>query len=367
MSQHTAYSLNIFFAANNFANNAQLLLNTIEKKNEEKNILDILIPSALNAAISIELYFKCLYVLENIDVIGIENIERKFNKHRHDIGKLFADFNNETQDGIKDTFHTYVKTESMLKLKSQFEKLLDKPFEYDLHASLTENRLAFDNLRYVFIQSKWGSLTGTEALRMAAISQIREKNPRWYTEQEQLRLPSIVSNTSSENKKNYTSFDIFKHAERFAKAVYFINEQGIPQGMPYGMPLCSFVNSALTVELYLKSLLHIETNNFAHTHNLTELFDSLSVNSQTQIQSLYDHFKQTDVQHLRQKKALETAMGRKIDDSFRVTLSDMSHAFIDYRYAHEKRFHSFMCYIPIKMAVLSQIKILKPEFFLNRS
>jgi hypothetical protein len=317
----------------------------------------------LNAAISIELYFKCLYVLENIDVIGIENIERKFQKYRHDIGKLFVNLNNETQDGIKDTFHTYVKTERTLDLKSQFEKILGKPIEYDLHTSLSENRLAFDNLRYVFDQSNLGSLTGTEALRMAVISQIRKINPRWYTEQEKLILPSIVSNTPSENTKSYTSLDIFKHAEKFAKAVYFINEQGIP----HGMPLCSFVNSALTLELYLKSLLHIETNNFAHTHNLTELFDLLSTDSQTQIQTFYDHFKKTDGQHLGQKKALETAMRQKIDDTFGVTLSDMSHAFIDFRYAHEKRFRTFMCYIPIKMALLSQIKILKPEFFLNRS
>jgi hypothetical protein len=35
MPKHTAYSHNIFVAANDFASNAQLLLNTIENKNIE--------------------------------------------------------------------------------------------------------------------------------------------------------------------------------------------------------------------------------------------------------------------------------------------------------------------------------------------
>ena len=55
-----------------------------------------------------------------------------------------------------------------------------------------------------------------------------------------------------------------------------------------------------------------------------------------------------------------------MDDSFQTVLSDMSRAFVELRYAHEKKFRAFNGYMPVKLAILERIKQLRPAFFLAR-
>ena len=128
MKPSLTYTSNIFYTANDFAGCSDFLLNTIERTGE----WDLMFSAILNAAISIELYFKCLYALENIENVGIEKISQIFNEFRHDVGKIFEKLTQQRQDAITDTFIEYTKSDRMIKQKTEIEKFSNRPFSRNL-------------------------------------------------------------------------------------------------------------------------------------------------------------------------------------------------------------------------------------------
>lgn len=137
----------------------------------------MLLPSTINAALSLELYFKSLYVLER-------NADFKINgRHSHDFSVLFEELSESTKQSFTEGFNNALAVRDMNDVKimeSRFAILVPR----DLKSNLVEWSTVFTGVRYVYdfvVKSK-----GTQKTMMffpeieaVAIAIILQREPTW--------------------------------------------------------------------------------------------------------------------------------------------------------------------------------------------
>lgn len=109
--------------------------------------MNFLIPSTVNAAFALELYFKSLYFLEK----G-KNF-KKDNKYSHDISALYKELNNSTRQNIESVFNELIKKRNMNDIED-LEKLTGMSFPRDLLGNLIFWKDVFVSVRYIYDGSK---------------------------------------------------------------------------------------------------------------------------------------------------------------------------------------------------------------------
>lgn len=161
------------------------------------------------------------------------------------------------------------------------------------------------------------------------------------------------------NKKSkvvkYDYNSIFQYAELFRKATDLL-VQTINGGEMLVIPWV--VNSAFTIELYLKCLITIENGVYREEHNLYKLFDVLSRDSRKIIALKYDELVSSD--------PTSSAMNKQFNGTLKLdvasVLKDMAKAFTKYRYGFETLPQSgFMNSGIIQRVVVQRILDLKPD------
>lgn len=126
--------------------------------------------------------------------------------------------------------------------------------------------------------------------------------------------------------------DIFDEAETFMIAYRAIMNSSVKQsilskdmGKSIGLTYAAYVNHAFAFELYLKCLMGIENGYFYEGHNLLDLFQKLSQETQDKIISYHDNL--TISRHKKYH-----GFGFDSEGNFITLLSEASNAFVDFRY-----------------------------------
>ena len=148
---------------------------------------------------------------------------------------------------------------------------------------------------------------------------------------------------------------IFQTAELFSKTVGLL-DQAISHGEFLVVPL--IVNSAFTVELYLKCLITIENGGYGREHNLYNLFNLLSNDSKKFITAKYNELTSADPIVMAMKQHFNGVIKFDIVS----VLKDIADAFIAYRYHFENsQKDGFANSWNIRTAVKKRILDLKPN------
>lgn len=123
---------------------------------------------------------------------------------------------------------------------------------------------------------------------------------------------------------------IFFQAGAFHFAAQKLTQPGRPD-IP--LMIAQTVNSSFSSELYLKSLILIETDTVPHVHDLEKLFDQLKVGTKQIIENEWnaERAKQSAVLDEIDRRAGEPITPRNLKD----TLAREGNAFEKWRYAHE--------------------------------
>jgi len=107
-------------------------------------------------------------------------------------------------------------------------------------------------------------------------------------------------------------------------------------GQPFRLNEAIALNAALSTELFLKCILHIDLGGWTNGHNHVQLFRELSTERQKQIRKYHEHYMKTDPWQIKRAKwnsqgPLATA---KLD--FDSQLLEKKNAFIHMRYWFER-------------------------------
>jgi HEPN domain-containing protein len=121
----------ILLAARRFASAADLL-------NRSRNP-DLLIPSSVNAALALELLFKCLYLIDT---------GKKFGK-THDFSKIFSHLRPTTQKSLEAAFDSLLRQRDMSDV-ARIEKESGVKVPRNLLENLQQGSKVFVEGRYIF-------------------------------------------------------------------------------------------------------------------------------------------------------------------------------------------------------------------------
>lgn len=159
---------------------------------------------------------------------------------------------------------------------------------------------------------------------------------------------------------------MFKHAAVFEFVALFLSDYSIkklnaaPPGVGVAIPdAARIVNSALSLELYLKCLLSIEKGDYDFEHELVKLFNAISPARQLRIKELFvEEFNR--IPHLVYLRQVATD---KKEYEFDRILERANHAFVEWRYAFEG-LESGVQYNgqPVRNAVRRVILEIKPDW-----
>ncbi|GGI11526.1 hypothetical protein [Gottfriedia solisilvae] len=156
---------------------------------------------------------------------------------------------------------------------------------------------------------------------------------------------------------NYNAKAVYDSANNFLVASNALNEK-LSETNDIGTYIAPIiVNTAFSIELYLKCIYMIENGQPIQGHFLDKLYRKLSKESREMIEAIYDMLvpQSPTVMILKQKIP---DMKTDLD----TVLKDMSSAFIKWRYNFEGSITGFPASGPIIDALKARIKILKPEW-----
>jgi hypothetical protein len=137
----------------------------------------MLLPSSVNAALSLELYFKSLYILDH-------GADFKVNgKHSHHFAILFEELNEPTKQKLLDKFNTALSTRNnndILTYQSSFNMVVPK----DLKTNLVQWANVFVDLRYAheFTEKNKGkqkTMMFFPEIRDSIYNTIIDREPAW--------------------------------------------------------------------------------------------------------------------------------------------------------------------------------------------
>ena len=130
----------------------------------------LLIPSQVNAALALELYFKSLYYVEHKEEFKIKD------KHSHDFYKLFMALNESTRKELKLEFKEIMKNRDMKDVKlleNETKKKITRSFE----ANLESWRDIFVKARYIYDHlGKVGKMMFFPEIETALVNVITKRN-----------------------------------------------------------------------------------------------------------------------------------------------------------------------------------------------
>lgn len=155
---------------------------------------------------------------------------------------------------------------------------------------------------------------------------------------------------------------IFEQGDCFYQALAIlcnVHPDNIEIGVILGEPV--MVLGALTIELFLKCLVCIETGVAPRGHNLKELFDGLSEATKKRIQHSWDTG--IAVRRSAEWDQMERAVGVKIARDLPTALAVGSKSFELIRYSYEGNTKNLQYYLQDLPALLGRVILeMKPEF-----
>jgi hypothetical protein len=161
---------------------------------------------------------------------------------------------------------------------------------------------------------------------------------------------------------------LFEHAGCFYQALNVLQavaphpRQNLHGAVTLVAPV--IVLGALTIELFLKCLISIETGKVSHGHDLKELFDELSAEVRARIEHAWDN----DIVPLRRNEwdGIET-FGLMMPRDLPSALVKGSEAFKRIRYSYEGNTEGVHFYVGDLPALLEKLILeIKPEFEVYR-
>jgi hypothetical protein len=136
--------------------------------------------------------------------------------------------------------------------------------------------------------------------------------------------------------------DIYKQALAFEKCAKILHEQY--DFWDNSTKIGGFMNEALSVELYLKTILLFEKNEIKRTHHFDELFKLLSEESQNEIIILFNN--SIDTKKEQEKSLLESIYNSEFSSELIEILPHYKNLFVDVRYKFEKELTYPIIYLP---------------------
>lgn len=127
----------IFFNAKRYSK-ANYYLNLASLQN-----VDLFLPSLVNAALSLELYFKTLFYLENATDFKISG------KHSHNFSCLFDELKISTQKELEQSFDGLIRSRSLLDIE-KIEQASAVVIPRDLKSNLKSWSDVFVKVRYIY-------------------------------------------------------------------------------------------------------------------------------------------------------------------------------------------------------------------------
>jgi hypothetical protein len=159
MAEDSSDPWKVFTVAWKFSRTAELILARFRTHKE-----DLIHSLAVNSAFAVELYFKCLRILE-----------RKPNKKSHELKWLFDHLEPGHQAAIKGYYDAAIKGDPYAK---RVEAAVPH-MKHDVDTVLTAMDTAFEDWRYQFEKTKTLTYFGFEHLRRAVERLILDIQPAW--------------------------------------------------------------------------------------------------------------------------------------------------------------------------------------------
>lgn len=126
----------IFDQAERFYKTCKVIWHQFNLDMENKQDVSLLVPGYVNAAFTIELYFKCLFYIQN----------KYLPPNMHYLDKLFSKLTLESQGKIEEYFNSFINAnQQFFTLKLQFG--IEAP---ELKVMLRQNSNSFQECRYIF-------------------------------------------------------------------------------------------------------------------------------------------------------------------------------------------------------------------------
>jgi len=179
----------------------------------------------------------------------------------------------------------------------------------------------------------------------------------------QTKRKRVVDNLSKINKfpkPIWNPKDIFNSAESFYKSANIIALE-FSKTSDFSLISPILTIDSLAIELYFKSIYILENSkNSNEQHNLLRLFNSLSANTKTKINECYNQFMSVDKQLIFLSKELK---GAPFNLDIVSVLSEISNAFIEWRYIYEGNTKGFPSGQAIIKASRFYLQNIKPEWF----
>jgi hypothetical protein len=155
---------------------------------------------------------------------------------------------------------------------------------------------------------------------------------------------------------------IFEQADCFYQAFAIlcnVHPENIQLAVTLGEPV--MVLGALTIELFLKCLICIETGGAPRTHDLRELFDLLSDSTRTRIQHSWDNG--IAAHRAAEWDDIENRTGVKIARDLPTALSVGGDSFRRIRYSYEGNNQDLQYYLQDLPTLLGRVILeIRPEF-----
>ena len=140
MDKYLERAKSIYDAASVYSRAAYLLSTQGGMSLEDHSLL---LPSVVNAALSLELYFKSLYLIEIKEDFKVNN------KHSHDFQLLYTKLSAPIRREIEAEFSKQIKKRDMQSIK-QLEILSGMQTKLDLQSNIKDWSCVFVKMRYFF-------------------------------------------------------------------------------------------------------------------------------------------------------------------------------------------------------------------------
>jgi hypothetical protein len=121
-----------------------------------------LIPGAVNGALALELYMKCLYMLEKHELVKV-----------HELEKIFDKLSTETKETLKNNFNLCLNTKEVKDQLSLMEKESKMKPPADFRGFIEEAEKVFLKARYFFEKEQF-SFNCYPKIREVLIKRINE-------------------------------------------------------------------------------------------------------------------------------------------------------------------------------------------------
>lgn len=161
----------------------------------------------------------------------------------------------------------------------------------------------------------------------------------------------------SQKERNKIAENMYKSAQELYYAVGILNKEIIENGI-IDVAIPSSINASLSIEIYLKILIFLEKDlQIKNSHDLKDLWDKLSIDTQKNCSMNYQKSIQSDNFHYAEQGAiLEKISIKKLPQNLAEVLESSRKCFELNRYIYEGKGSSFMYYSQVRFAITEEIK-----------